>query len=151
MMDPDPLAPLEGWLTATLAELSPPKRTQILRRLGRELRKRNQQRIGRQVGPDGKPWAPRKRDLSGKVRRTAAMMQKLRDDRRMMLTAGPGGVEIGWSGITGRIASVHHTGDVDEVWRGGANVKYPARELLGLSDDDLDFVKRFILDAADQV
>lgn len=146
-MPADPFIPLERWLTATLETLEPARRRVLLRDIGRELRKRNQRRISRQTGPDGTPWAPRKRDRAGRVRNHAKMLQGLREIRRLALTATPNAMELGYSGRTARLASVHHLGEVAEVGPGGPNVKYPARLLLGLPADDLAFVRQYLMDA----
>lgn len=146
-MTDDPLQPVERWLTQALTNLEPARRQVLLREIGRELRRRNQRRMSRQVGPDGTKWEPRKRDRSGKIRKKKAMMLKLREDRRLALSATPDGMEMGYTGRDGRIAEVHHLGEVDEVERGGAKVKYPARPLLGLHPDDLAFVRERLMAA----
>lgn len=146
-MAADPLAPIERWLTNTLGALAPDRRKALMTEIGRELRKRNQRRISRQSDPDGTPWTPRKRDRHGRVRAHAKMMHGLREARRLALSAGPGGMELGYSGITARIAAVHHHGLVDKVEADGPNVKYPARPLIGFSADDIAFVRDRVLQA----
>ncbi len=146
----DPLAPVERWLAQALAALEPSARKALLASIGRELRKRNQRRISRQTGPDGAPWPPRKRNGHGKVRSTANMLQGLREIRRLALSAGPGGMELGYSGRTAKIAAVHHFGEVGAVGQEGPKVKYPARELLGLDADDIAFVRHAIMDALEK-
>lgn len=143
----DPFAPLEDWLKTALSTLEPDRRREVLRALGREIRKRNQRRISRQTNPDGTPWAPRKRNRNGTIRDHARMLQGLREARRMALTATPDKMELGYSGRTARIALVHQLGEVGEVAPGGPNVKYPIREPLGLAPDDIDFARQFILDS----
>lgn len=146
-MADDAFAPLERWLTQALAALEPAPRKALLREIGRELRKRNARRISRQTGPGGEPWRPRKRSTRGQVRSTAKMLQGLRDLRRLAVTAGAGGVEIGYSGRTARLAAVHHFGEVDTVAADGARVKYPARELLGFAPEDVAWVRERALGA----
>lgn len=137
----DPLAPVERWLTNALSALEPAARKALLRHIGRELRKRHQRRISRQTGPDGATWPERKRDGAGRIRKRAKMLQGLREARRLALKAAPGGMELGYAGRNARLASVHHHGEVDAVAKGGPRVKYPARPLLGLAPDDLEFVR----------
>lgn len=148
-MQGNPLAPLEDWLTQALAALEPGARKALFGEIGRELRKRNQKRMSRQTDPEGKRWRARKRDKRGRVRAAAAMMRGLREARRMALKSGPGGVEIGYSGVLGRIASVHQYGSVDAVTRGGPQVKYPARGLIGAPPSDVAWVRQRILSALD--
>lgn len=146
-MADDPFAPVERWLTSALAALEPGARKALFREIGREVRKRNAHRISRQTGPNGTPWPARKRNSHGKVRSTAKMLQGLRELRRLTVQADASGAEIGYSGRTARLAAVHHFGSVDAVEKGGASVKYPARELLGIAPEDLAFVRACILAA----
>lgn len=141
------LAGIERWLVQALAALEPTARKTLLAEIGRELRRRNQRRIAGQVGPDGTPWAPRKRDRWGRIRKTAKMLQGLRETRRLALSATPGGMTLGYAGRNNRLASVHHFGEVDRVEAGGPQVKYAARELLGLSAEDVALVRARILAA----
>jgi len=146
-MADDPLAPVDRWLTAVLEALEPAKRKTLLRDIARTLRRRNQRRITRQVGPDGERWPARKRNSHGKVRSTAKMMQGLRQARRLGLKASADGATVGYSGVTARIAEVHQYGGVDAVEPGGPRVKYPARPLLGFTAEDLAEARSAILEA----
>lgn len=143
----DPLIPVERWLASALATLAPANRKTLLRDIGRELRKRNQRRISRQIGPDGTPWPARKRDSAGRVRSTAKMLLGFRDGRRMKLSATPDGMELGYSGRSGWLATIHHYGEVSSVESDGPRVKYAARPLLGIDESDLEFVYGMISDA----
>lgn len=151
MSDADPLAQLDRWLVQALEQLGPARRKAVLTEIGRELRKRNQRRIAAQSGPDGEAWEPRKPDRhgnlrkteTGKVRRTARMLLGLREARRMVLTATPAGMELGYSGRNARLAEVHHYGQVDAVDKAGKiQTKYPARPLLGLAPEDVAWVEQ---------
>lgn len=148
-MAADPFAALESWLTQALAALEPAARRALFGEIGRELRKRNQRRMFRQTDPEGKPWRARKRDKRGRVREAAKMMQGLREARRMALKASSGGVEIGYSGRLAAIASVHHFGSVDAVAKGGPQVKYAARPLIGAPPEDVAWVRERIMAALD--
>lgn len=147
MPAPDPLAPIERWLIKALAALSPEARKTALNDIGREMRKRNQKRIGKELGPDGKIWPDRKRDAMGHVRSNARMLQGLREVRRMALKATPAGMELGYSGRNGRLAAVHQHGEVDAVEQDGPKVKYPSRPLLGLTPEDIAFVREKLFEA----
>jgi phage virion morphogenesis protein len=130
-----------------VAEKDASERKRLLRDIGRELRKRNQRCIARQTAPDGTPWEPRKRTAAGKIRKRVKMLQGMREIRRLALTATPGDIEIGYSGRTGRLAEVHHLGEVDAVAKDGPRVKYPARELLGWAADDIAYVRERLMQA----
>lgn len=146
-MDTDPFAPLERWLVHVMAAMEPGARRALLRDIARELRRRNQSRMARQVGPDGKAWAPRKRDRSGRVRKTVRMMEKLRQARNLAAAANADGAEIGFSGRAGTIAAIHQEGKVAPVAPGGPNVKYPARPPLGFSRDDIEMIRDRVMAA----
>ncbi|MFM2041552.1 MAG: hypothetical protein RLY86_128 [Pseudomonadota bacterium] len=138
---------LEQWLGQAIAALDPGARRQLFRTIGRDLRSRTARRMAAQVGPDGEKWEPRVRDTPGKVRRVAKMMVGLRSARRLKSQAGPAGADIGWTGRTAAIASVHQFGDLDYVDRkvSDTRVRYPVRALLGLPDDDIARVRELIL------
>jgi phage virion morphogenesis protein len=147
MSDTDPLAPLERWIVNALAAISPPARRALLMDIGRELRRRNQRRIAAQTDPDGAPWAPRKRNSAGKVRKHAKMLQGFRDGRRLRLRVTAEAMELGYDGRSAWMARIHHYGEVAAVARGGANVKYPARRLIGMPDADQQYVYERIAQA----
>lgn len=145
-MADDALVQADAWLGAMLGKLSPAARRTLLRDIGRQVRKNNQNRITEQVGPDGTPW-PARRKAHGKIRSTAKMMTGLRAARRMALNVSDGEVTIGYSDTLARIAAVHQYGEVDAVEPGGPKVKYPVRPLLGLSVEDVAYVRRAVLEA----
>lgn len=136
---------LDDWMRQALAAASPAARKKLLRTVAGELRKRNAKRISDQTGPDGEAWAPRKPDSMGRVRSTAKMLVGLRAVRRMKVKATPGGAEVGFSGRDAHIASIHHLGKVAPVAPGGARVRYDARPVLGLAEDDTAWVRTAIL------
>ena len=148
-MDKSPLAPLDRWLSHVIGTLDPSSRRTLLRRIVTELRRRTQRRMGAQTAPDGSKWAPRKRDSHGKVRAKARMMDKLRQNRQLLAQANADGAELGWHAVAARIALTHHLGEVDEVFHGGPRVKYPARPLIGLPPEDMDYIRDTVLEAVD--
>lgn len=66
-------------------------------------------------------------------------------------TRGKGGyLQLGYFHTAGRIASVHHFGLRETFSKGilkGKTVKYPKRELLGITKDDLKELEKLILGA----
>ena len=139
---------LDAWMAKALAALSTAERYALFRTIGRELLVRNRRRMVRQVGPDGEAWAPRARDRHGRVRQAGKMMAKLREARRLKVTASGAGVEIGWTGRNARIAAVHQYGALDYVdpANSTAKIRYPVRQLIGLPDDDIAYVRQALLD-----
>ncbi|WP_395459845.1 phage virion morphogenesis protein (plasmid) [Azospirillum melinis] len=138
---------LDAWMARALAALAPAERRTLFRKIGRELLKRNRAHMARQVGPDGTPWAPRARDRHGQVRKAGKMMVGLRAARRLKATASPDGADVGWSGGDARIALVHQLGGLDFVDRAESDtkVRYPARPLIGLTDEDVAIIKDTVL------
>lgn len=67
------------------------------------------------------------------------MFRKLRT-ARFLKAYGTGGMAVvGFQGHTAEIASVHQYGEVDNVVP-GARARYPVRELLGMTEGDLDWL-----------
>ena len=151
-MSDDPFAPLDAWLLRELRALSPESLRPLFGDIGQDLRRRHQARIAAQTGPDGEAWAARKfrKPRPGQVRKKQAMLLGLREARRLKLKVSAAGIELGYSGSDGRIATIHQHGLVDAVTKGGPRVKYPARPLLGLSADDIAAVKSRLFQALDR-
>jgi phage virion morphogenesis protein len=138
---------IDGWLKSALAALDAGERRRLFREIGRELQRRTRKRMAAESGPDGAAWAPRARDRHGKIRKAATMMTGLRAARRLTVAASAAGAKIGWSGRDARIAAVHQTGALDFVDRkvSDAKIRYPARPLIGLAEDDIAFVREALL------
>ncbi|MBD9407249.1 phage virion morphogenesis protein [Acidovorax sp. ACV02] len=135
---------LEGWLQPLLDRLTDVERRKLALDIARELRRENAATIRAQHGPDGEAWAPRKnpmRDQRGQLRKRKAqsMFTKLAGAKHLRAQAEGGDAVVGFAGRTERIARVHHFGLRDSVKPGGPEYDYPARPLLGISDD---FTKR---------
>jgi len=109
------------------------------------LRRSQQQRIAAQRDPDGQAFTPRKprrraqlerlHAQPGRIRRHA-MFGKLRTMRFLKMESDAQHLAIGFSGRTGRLARVHQSGESDQVALGGPGARYPARQLLGLTEVD---------------
>ena len=138
---------IETELTGLLARVSPAERRKLARELAARLRQRNQARIAAQTEPDGTPFEARKpsrfRAKSGTIRR--AMFSKLRTARFLKTSASADAAVVEFTGRVERIGRVHQLGLADRVRPGGPTATYPARELLGLSDADLQMVEEAVL------
>lgn len=141
------LAQVERWLQHAIAALEPTARRALFRDILTELRRRQQKRIAAETAPDGQKWAPRKRDREGRVRKLVKLLQGMRRARALVVQARADGGTLGYSGRAGRIAATHHLGQVDAVAPGGPRVKYAARALLGLTDDDKAMIRERVLAA----
>lgn len=139
-------AELESWLHQAAAAFEAPARRKLLVEIARELRRRTQKRMAAQTAPDGTDWEPRKRNHQGKVRKKVKLMAGLRQARRLLAKGSSDQAEIGWEGRLGRIARIHHLGLTDMVGKKGPRYKYPARPLIDITPDDLDYIRSAIMD-----
>lgn len=145
----DDLRALEDWAGALLNQLQPKERRQVTQSIARELRRRQQQRIGAQRNPDGTPYVPRKprqqlRAKAGRIKQRK-MFAKLRTARYLRLQSDASSIAIGFVGRLSRIARVHQYGLRDKPGRNSPDIQYQRRELLGLSDDDLEMIRDQLL------
>lgn len=131
----------EDQLAGLLANMSSKERRQLAREIAKQLRPSQQRRIAAQLNPDGSAFEKRKpqvRDQKGKIRRT--MFSKLRTTKYLKTEAKPDAAVIGFVGEVERIARVHQYGLRDRAQKGGPEVQYPTRQLLGFTEADLDAV-----------
>lgn len=127
---------VDDWLAALLANLEPAARTKVLREVARDLRRIQQKNITAQRSPDGTAWEPRRitaRTKQGRIKRK--MFTKLKTAKYLKAQANANQAEIAFAGRVQRIARVHHYGLRDRVSRGGKEVKYAARPLLGVNGE----------------
>ncbi len=134
-------ADLEALAGALLRRVDAGERSKILRVMARTLRSSQSARIARQQDPDGQPFAARKPQPAGRLRRSGtikrkAMFRKLRNTTN--LEAGSTDTEawVGFSGRAARIARVHQEGLEDAPAKGVKPVRYARRVLLGDTEAD---------------
>ena len=142
------LKALEGWVAPLLDRLSDGERRKLAMAVARDLRAANAASIRAQQTPDGEAWEARKqpaRNKRGEIRRKAQagkagmrMFQKMGAAKNLKAMATPAEAVVGFVGRAERIARVHHFGLSDRVMPGGPTYRYPARELLGISSEQLD-------------
>ncbi|MFC0708829.1 phage virion morphogenesis protein [Azorhizophilus paspali] len=143
---PDDLRALEDWAGALLARLDAGERRKLTQTIARDLRRNQQQRIAAQRNPDGTPYAPRK-DLRGQVGRVRRkMFAKLRQAKHLKLQSTVDSIAIGFVGRVARLARVHQYGLRDRVERDGPEVQYDTRQLLGLTDSDIELIRDRLLE-----
>ncbi len=140
------LQALNDRLNALIGNLSPSARKEMARNIARKLRASQQQNIKRQQAPNGTPFKPRKaqpvRGKKGRIKRE--MFAKLRTAKYMKAQATADEAVIAFTGRVQRMARVHHYGLRDRPSRGGKEVQYEARPLLGMSDADFEFIGQYI-------
>lgn len=148
---------LETWATELLQKLQPTQRQRLLVETARRLRTANAQRMRAQTDPDGAAWEPRKppgpalrsrrEQLRQQAKQRQPMFSKLRQHRHLK-ARGVGGstAVVEFAGRAQRIARVHHFGEADPVNPGGPVHRYPARELLGISQTDFETLQDMLAD-----
>ncbi|MCY7297454.1 phage virion morphogenesis protein [Alteromonas sp. a30] len=137
------LEDLAPWAESFINSLSPKEQKALYRKVALALRKQNQKRLSKQENPDGTKWEPRKKRIDktnerkeGKVAKQKKMMLGLRKAKHMKVQANNNGATVGYTGSISRIAKAHHYGlsERDKVM--GNSIKYPERQLLGVSEID---------------
>lgn len=147
----DDLQALEQWAGALLSRLQPSERKALTRAVAQDLRRSQQQRIAAQLNVDSSPYDPRKarknfRGKKGRIKeKKGAMFTKLKTAKYLKIQQDENQIAVGFFGRVARIARIHQYGVRDEVVRGGAVVKYPIRELLGISNLDRGLVRASII------
>ncbi|QJT83445.1 phage virion morphogenesis protein [Kosakonia sp. MUSA4] len=140
--------PFEDELAGLLAALSPAGRRRLTIEIAKKLRQRQQQRIKAQKAPDGSPYAKRKpqplRAKKGRIKRE--MFAKLRTNRYMKASSDDSAAVVEFTGKVQRIARVHQFGLKDRPARNREPVHYAARQLLGFSSDDTQFIESLVID-----
>ncbi len=138
--DLDKIAP---WAESFINSLSPKEQKALYRKVALALRKQNQKRISAQQSPDGEKWEPRKKriDKEGKqkdrkVAKQKKMMLGLRKAKHMKIQANNNGASVGYAGRVSKIARTHHYGLTEQDKVTGNSIKYPERQLLGVSEVD---------------
>ncbi|MGU3447593.1 phage virion morphogenesis protein [Enterobacteriaceae bacterium C34A] len=139
--------PFDDRLAGLIATLSPAGRRRMAAEVAKTLRTRQQRRIKTQKAPDGSPYAARKRQpvraKKGRVKRE--MFAKLRTNRFMKATGSDEAAVVEFAGKVQRMVNVHQYGLKDKPGPKSKPVQYPARQLLGFSDDDRQAVEDIIV------
>jgi phage virion morphogenesis protein len=143
------LEALEDWAAGLLGQLEPASRNKLARSVGQALRRNQQQRIIAQQNPDGSKYAPRKqrnlRGKQGRLKRKVKMFRRLRTASFMKLQADGNAISVGYTGRIARIARVHQYGLQDRPNLSAKQVTYDRREILGLTESDLNLIRDYLL------
>lgn len=130
---------LTAWLDSFAEKLSATQKRELLRIIAQGLRVRMRDRINRQKDPSGRRFKPRKRDQVGSIKR-GALFQKI--GGHIVTRYSDSRAEVGFNGSTGRIAKIHQYGLLDRPnKKSRRSVRYSKRELVGFSDEDVQFIK----------
>jgi phage virion morphogenesis protein len=140
------LTAFDNPIDALIAALSPQRRKALATEIAKRLRKHQQQRIKRQVTPEGKPFTPRQDQIlrSKKGRLKREMFSKLRTAKYMKAKGSNNDAVVEFTGRVKRMAEVHQYGLRDRpVW--AKEAPYPARPLLGFDAEDLKIVEEELI------
>lgn len=143
----DSLKMLEDWAQPLIEQMTRANRRKMARDIATEMRSRNRERIKSQVTPDGAAFAPRKktlRDKRGRIKKKA-MFSRLRMAKWLKTRATDNVAAVEFATSVAGIARTHHYGLDDEVTRHGPRVRYAARPLLGITNEDTDAVRDIIM------
>ncbi|APX77290.1 Mu-like prophage protein gpG [Achromobacter insolitus] len=140
---------IEDWAAGLMTRLSAAQRRSINVKVGQALRRSQVKRITQQKQPDGSAYPARKqkknlRGKRGRVKRRA-MFLKLKGSRHLRTMANTDAAQVGFLGKVARIARVHQRGQNDRPAPDLPDVRYPRRELLGFTVDDIELVRDTLL------
>jgi len=129
-----------NWLTPLIRQLEPSQRLTLARELGRGLRQRQAQRIKDQITPDGRRFIRRKPQSRSDAKQ-GPMFAQLRKYKYLKFKARSGEISVGWFSHAAHVARIHHYGLEGTVGdKYSPKVQYHQRELLGLSEEDMEWV-----------
>lgn len=143
----DNLHKVDEWLAALLANLEPAARQRMMRELAQELRRNQQNNIRLQRNPDGSGYEPRKvtaRTKKGRIKRQ--MFSKLRTAKYLKTAASADSASVQFTGKVQKIARVHHFGLRERIPRSSRSIKYPGRRLLGINNQLLIDLEKFLVE-----
>lgn len=126
--------------------LAPAGRRKLASDISRKLRASQAARIKQNLAPDGTPHEPRKpkaRQRIGGIKRRL-MFQKLIRTQWLKSNSSPDAAIISFRGFANQVAREHHYGLRSRI---GPNqsVQMPERELLGLTEAELQHIEETII------
>lgn len=145
-MATDELSRLTSWADGLLASMEPAARSQLAGEMARTLRASQAQRIRANLQPDGNPMAPRKpqpklKKNRGRLRRK--MFFKISNHSWLKARANEHQAVVEFVGTANRLATIHQYGLKDRIK--GREISYPARELLGITEQERDQLETTLL------
>ncbi|MFM5110630.1 phage virion morphogenesis protein [Aeromonas caviae] len=140
------LSRLTSWADGLLASMEPAARRQLAGEMARTLRASQALRIRTNVQPDGSPMAPRKpqpklKQGRGHLRRK--MFFKISSPAWLKARASEQQAVVEFVGTANRLATIHQYGLKDRIK--GREIRYPARELLGITHQEVEKLEELLL------
>lgn len=133
-------------LEALYRALSAPERRKLMRGVITAVRREQLKRIAAQRNPDGRAFAPRSTGQKRKDQATGPLFKKLRLIRHTVMQSSESEGTMGFKNRAERIARVHQYGEMDAPRKGWRPVRYPVRQLLGVSDQ----TERIVMEALEK-
>ncbi|MFQ2329815.1 phage virion morphogenesis protein [Aeromonas dhakensis] len=145
-MAADDLSRLTNWANGLLASMEPAARRQLAGEMARTLRASQAKRIRANIQPDGNPMAPRKpqpklKKNRGRLRRK--MFFKISNTTWLKASASEQQAVVEFVGTANRLATIHQYGLKDRIK--GREIRYPARELLGITNQEIEQLEELLL------
>ncbi len=145
-MAADDLSRLTSWADGLLASMEPAARRQLAGEMARTLRTSQALRIRANRQPDGSPMSPRKpqptlKKNRGRLRRK--MFFKISNPSWLKARANEHQAVVEFVGTANRLATIHQYGLKDRIK--GREISYPARELLGITEQERDQLETTLL------
>ena len=145
-MATDDLSRLTQWADGLLASLEPAARRQLAGEMARKLRDSQASRIRANVQPDGSPMSQRKPQpklKKGRGRLRRKMFFKITSKTWLKASASPSQAVVEFVGTANRLATIHHHGLKERIK--GHEIRYPARELLGITTQEVEQLEGLLL------
>jgi len=143
------LNPLIDRLNGIIQSQSPSARAQLARQIATNIRRTQASRISENKNPDGSQFEPRKtqklRSKKGRLRQR--MFTRMSRVKWLKAKTNATSASIEFVGKAGQIARVNQYGLRDKVNKRGLEVQYPQRELLGLTDAEIEMIEDIVLTA----
>ncbi len=142
----DDLNLLTSWANGLLASMEPAARRQLAGDMARKLRDSQASRIRANIQPDGSPMATRKPQpklKKGRGRLRRKMFFKISNKTWLKARASEHQALVEFVGSANRIATIHQYGLKDRIK--GREISYPARELLGITEQECDQLETTLL------
>lgn len=145
-MATDDLSRLTHWADGLLASMEPAARRQLAGEMARTLCASQAQRIRANRQPDGSPMVPRKpqpklKKSRGRLRRK--MFFKISSPAWLKARASEQQAVVEFVGTANRLATIHQYGLKDRIK--GREIRYPARELLGITHQEVEKLEELLL------
>ena len=145
-MATDDLSRLTSWADGLLASMKPAARRQLAGEMARKLRDSQAGRIRSNIQPDGSPMTPRKPQpklKKGRGRLRRKMFFKITSRTWLKASATQSQAVVEFVGTANRLATIHQYGLKDRIK--GREIRYPARELLGITEQERDQLETTLL------